>query len=382
MNRSISWNDVGFKIVWPSANFVVSWRLPSSPLQLTALDCSSNVICHIEKKRREAQNAHQKRLHQQSNGFPTELPSVSSINSDSPEAATLAPLRSPLTKVPNAISTDFPMTAFAQGMVNTDIDLDTVDPSPRESNNEPFHLPITPGFQFEFMAPYLDPTTVLRTLSPQQFDNSFTEITGGYSDSWPGDSREEASLLPSELSLLDTHHGPPLSDNDGSISGLIISNNEDGWISSLHIAAQGGHEQIVQALLQHNTTDINKVDSDGRTALIHAVVENNMSVVLLLLEKGARMGASDCDGRSALHWAVLYRRVEILDVLLKHREEHEASFDIDTHDSTGWTPLHMAVNRAFEPGVLMLIQSGADDHAKANQCPYTGNIMPLLKGQQ
>lgn len=129
-------------------------------------------------------------------------------------------------------------------------------------------------------------------------------------------------------------------------------------------------------------TDINKADSDGRTALIHAVVENNQSVVCLLLERGARIGASDCDRRSALHWAVLYRRIGILEVLLKHREQHEAGFDIDTHDSTGWTPLHMAVHRAFEPGVLMLIQSGADINAKAGKCPYTGNVMPLLNGQR
>ncbi|KAJ5802598.1 ankyrin repeat-containing domain protein [Penicillium pulvis] len=335
-----------------------------------------------EKKRREARNAFQNGSHQQSSGSPSALPSASSINSDCPQTVSLASLRAPLTKVPDAIPTELPNTAFEQGRMNAHIDLDTVDYLPRELSNEPFLLPTTPSFQSEFVVPNLDPSTVVRTFSPEQCDTSFIDIAGGHLDSWLGDSRPGAPFMPSGLSDYDTHHGPSLSHNDNSLPGLIISSKDDGWISSLHIAAQAGHEQIVQALLQHNATDINKADSDGRTALIHAVVENNQSIVCLLLGRSARIGASDCDGRSALHWAVLYRRIEILEVLLKHREKHEASLDIDTHDSTGWTPLHMAVRRAFEPGVLMLIQSGADINAKASKCPYTGNVMPLLKGQQ
>ncbi|KAJ5527601.1 ankyrin repeat-containing domain protein [Penicillium frequentans] len=329
-----------------------------------------------EKKRREALNAFQNGSHQQSSGSPSALPSVSPIN----PAVSLASLNAPLTKVPDAIPTEMPNTALEQGRMNTQIDLDTVDYLPRESNNEPFLLPITPSFRSEFGVPNLDPSTVVRTFSPQQCDTSFIDIAGGHLDSWSSDSRPVAP--PFGLPYNDTQHGPPLSHNDNSLPGLTISSKDDGWISSLHIAAQAGHEQIVQALLQHDTTDINKADSDGRTALIHAVVENNQSVVYLLLGRGARIGASDCDGRSALHWAVLYHRIEILEVLLKHREQHEASFDIDTHDSTGWTPLHMAVHRAFEPGVVMLIQSGADINAKASKCPYTGNVMLLLKAQQ
>lgn len=355
---------------------------PSSPASADSFGLLIRCICHVEKKRREAQNAFQEGSRQQSGGSPSILPSVSSINSDCPQAVSLASSRAHLTKVPDAIPTELPITAFEQGRMNTHIDLDTVDYLPSELSNEPFLLPTTPSFQSDFVVPNLDPSTVVRTFSPQQCDPSFIDIASGHLDSWLGDSRPGAPILPSGLSDYDTHHGPSLSHTDNSLPGLIISSKEDGWIRSLHIAAQAGHEQIVQALLQHNATDINKADSDGRTALIHAVVENNQSVVCLLLERGARIGASDCDRRSALHWAVLYRRIGILEVLLKHREQHEAGFDIDTHDSTGWTPLHMAVHRAFEPGVLMLIQSGADINAKAGKCPHTGNIMPLLKGQQ
>ncbi|KAJ6006238.1 hypothetical protein N7451_004182 [Penicillium sp. IBT 35674x] len=354
----------------------------SSPAPAYSFGLLIRCICHVEKKRREAQNAFQNGSHQQSGGPSSVLPSVSSINSAIPQAVSLASSQAALTKVPDAIPMGLPITAFKQGRTNTNIDFNTDAYSPRESNNEPFLFPTTPSFQSESVVPNMDPALVVRTFSPQQCDPPFIDITGGRLDSWSGDSRPGALALPSGLSYYDTQHGPPLSHNDNSLPGLIMSSKDDGWISSLHIAAQGGHEQIVQALLQHNNTDINKADSDGRTALIHAVVENNQSIVSLLLGRGARIGASDCDDRSAIHWAVLYRRIEILDVLLNHREQYEASFDIDTHDSTGWTPLHMAVHRAFEPGVTMLIQSGADINAKAGKCPYTGNVMPLLNRQQ
>ncbi|KAJ6102955.1 ankyrin repeat-containing domain protein [Penicillium sp. IBT 16267x] len=335
-----------------------------------------------EKKRREALNALPKDPHQQSSGSSKILPSISSDNSDRPQGVSVASSRTPLTNVPNAAPTELPMTVFEQELVNTNIDLNSVDHLLRESNNEPFLLPNTPSFQSEFVAPNLDPETFMRTFTPQQFDASFISIPGGDSDCWRSDSRQGTPFLPSRLPDNDTSHALPLSHSEGSIPGLIVSNNDVGWLSSFHIATQGGHEQIVQALLRNNTTDINKADSDGRTALIHAVVENHQPVVRLLLGGGALIGASDCDGRSALHWAVLFRRIEILEVLLKHREEYEARFNIDTHDSTGWTPLHMAINRAFEPGVLMLIQSGADINVKANKCPHTGNIMPLLNNSK
>ncbi|OKL55830.1 hypothetical protein UA08_08928 [Talaromyces atroroseus] len=159
--------------------------------------------------------------------------------------------------------------------------------------------------------------------------------------------------------------------NDKSMSRLIsTANNEKGWISSLHIAAQTGHEQIVRVLLLSGNIDVNQQDSDDRTPLIHAVMENHESVVCLLLEHGAQIGILDCDGRSGIHWAILRRNLTILQLLLKHRSENEQALDIDAYDITGWTPLHMAIIRSFEPAVLLLIQLGADITAKAHKCPF------------
>ncbi|KAJ5193428.1 hypothetical protein N7449_009570 [Penicillium cf. viridicatum] len=174
---------------------------------------------------------------------------------------------------------------------------------------------------------------------------------------------------------------PPQSPNYDTALDLITSaRNDKGWIGTLHIAAQKGHERIVRVLLLQGNIDANSQDSDGRTPLIHAVIENHDSVVRLLLSHGARIGVYDCDGRSALHWAVLHRRLEILKQLLEHRAKYEPGLDIDVYDNYRWTPLHMSVNRAFDAGILMLLQEGADINAKAHKCPYTGKILPLMDG--
>lgn len=137
------------------------------------------------------------------------------------------------------------------------------------------------------------------------------------------------------------------------------------WVSTLHIAAQKGHEGIVNVLLEHST-DINERDSDGRTALMHAVIHGHEGVVARLLERGARPGDLDNRRQSALYWAVLQRNENILKILLEHcvREEDMVE-QIDTYDDSLRTPLHTAVDLGFEAGVRLLLYYGANLHCRA-----------------
>lgn len=214
-------------------------------------------------------------------------------------------------------------------------------------------------------------------LSSTTSDNSGSISQSGDSHSLPLPHITSASdIRPESLGPQ-----PTQSPKYDTVLELITSARDDkGWIGTLHIAAQKGHERIVRVLLLQGNIDANSQDSDGRTPLIHAVIENHDSVVCLLLSHGARIGVYDCDGRSALHWAVLHRRLEILKQLLEHRANHEPDLDIDVYDNYSWTPLHMSVDRAFEAGILMLLQEGADINAKAHKCPYTGTILPLMDG--
>lgn len=152
----------------------------------------------------------------------------------------------------------------------------------------------------------------------------------------------------------------------GSDSSNVSDQGEsDDWVTPLHLAAQRGHERIVEMLLKKSNVDPNLTDSHGRTPLFHAVIPNHVSVARLLVENGARMGKVDGDGRTVLHWAIIYQREEMLRLLLRASLEYERDrFDINSADYMGRTPLHYAIGQGFEDGVLLLLQYGANVTAK------------------
>lgn len=164
----------------------------------------------------------------------------------------------------------------------------------------------------------------------------------------------------------------------GAVHESFKTKTGEGWLSTMHIAAQKGHERILRALLEQGDMDPNSTDSDGRTPLFYAALGGHESVVRLLLNYGSRVSNLDCYRRSVLHWAAQYQQLEVLRTLLGHWSEHErGSCDVNAHDNHGWTPLHLAVERGFEEGVLLLIQFGADMNVKARKCWMTEKIIPF-----
>ncbi|KAL4946453.1 ankyrin repeat-containing domain protein [Aspergillus oleicola] len=181
------------------------------------------------------------------------------------------------------------------------------------------------------------------------------------------------SSVPEWPQELDTPHTRSLPPEPAILAQPIpdaldhINSLERGWIGALHMAAQRGNDRIVRLFLLHGTrtAEVNETDSEGRAPLLHAVIGGHESVARLLLAHGAKIGVSDRAGRSPLHWAVLHHRLSMLRLLLEHRAEYEYDLAIDAYDSEGWTPLHMAVDGAFEAGVALLLQYGANIAARA-----------------
>ena len=137
--------------------------------------------------------------------------------------------------------------------------------------------------------------------------------------------------------------------------------------------------KTVEDFIQQNA-DLNEKDSNGRTPLIYAVIEDHQTIVTSLLAYGARISEIDCDDRSALHWAVLHQRTDILRILLEHKQEQ--GLDIDAADFSGWTAMHMAVHANFASGVSMLLDCGANINIKARHCPYAESLIPGLLTRQ
>ncbi|KAJ0419838.1 ankyrin repeat-containing domain protein [Aspergillus carlsbadensis] len=282
------------------------------------------------------------------------------------------------------------------------------DRSHYDANNH--HDKATPiGRPLEKDGPFFalpDTLTVGLTPTGTRFDNvpldlgTIDNLLGSYTSSNPLDAPLSSFLLTSPDAAqwsparnrstqshngplgLDTNHqeaasGPTPPDEPETVDHKSRDASK-GWLSTIHIAAQKGHERIVRVLLERGNMGPNITDSDGRSPIFHAAVGGHNGVVRLLLSNGARVGHLDCDNRSVLHWTAHYQRIDVLQTLINHWAEHERDlYDIDAYDDHGWTPLHLAVERGFEEGVLLLIQSGADMRAKARKCWLTDRVIPF-----
>jgi ankyrin repeat protein len=121
------------------------------------------------------------------------------------------------------------------------------------------------------------------------------------------------------------------------------------------------YNKNVQALneLTAAGADINSTDEDGRTPLMHAVLDSRPDPRFIrhLLRQGATPNAADANQQwRALHYAVQAGGIDVVRVLL------EAGASVDAQDAFGNTPLWRAV-MAPKPStelVELLLLSGAD----------------------
>lgn len=109
-------------------------------------------------------------------------------------------------------------------------------------------------------------------------------------------------------------------------------------------------KNFIKAIYRHDTNeikkiiengfDINSTDEEGRTGLIYAVLDSEVSadIVLLLLNYGIDINIVDKSQKwSALHFAVQDNKHDIVRVLL------EKGAQVDITDSYGNTPLSKAI---------------------------------------
>lgn len=124
--------------------------------------------------------------------------------------------------------------------------------------------------------------------------------------------------------------------------------------------AKNDMESISQLLREG--FDPNAKDADGRTALMHAVLNGKDELIKLLISNGADVQAQDLQGNSALHFASQNYRVSAATLLL------EAGAIVDVRDEYGNTPLGRAVFNSQGRGEIidLFLKNGADRYAKNN----------------
>jgi ankyrin repeat protein len=123
---------------------------------------------------------------------------------------------------------------------------------------------------------------------------------------------------------------------------------------ALHYAAQGGHDELVAAVLDAKSVDIQATTQQGFTALYLAAKGNHVGVVQLLLAHGADPNARDGHGQTALHRACEDSLEETAEVLIAN-----VKTDVNAVDLMERTPLHWACSRGPARMVTMLLDRDA-----------------------
>ncbi|KAJ8547474.1 hypothetical protein K7X08_011060 [Anisodus acutangulus] len=149
--------------------------------------------------------------------------------------------------------------------------------------------------------------------------------------------------------------------------------------SLLRCAAKNGNSHCISALIKAGA-DVNRRDSDGDSVMSLAVKSGNLDCVQVLIESGYTidnsadrflhdasamdrmdlmeilcLGYADIDlnsidsqGRTPFHIAAIHGRVEVIQFLVS------VGSDPDMKDSQGWTPLHFAAHQGHVEAVVFL----------------------------
>lgn len=140
-------------------------------------------------------------------------------------------------------------------------------------------------------------------------------------------------------------------------SNVRIDIRDRNGQTPLSLAAENGHEGIVQMLLERGTTTETQ-DSKSQTPLLLAAVNGHESVVQMLLERGARTEPNTKYGHTPLSLAAAKGHEGIVQMLLQR------GADTEYRNPSGQTPLLLAAEEGHEGIVKMLLERGANTKKK------------------
>lgn len=145
-----------------------------------------------------------------------------------------------------------------------------------------------------------------------------------------------------------------------------------GGLTAINLAAELGHEDIVEHLLLSGVDPDTRDRDNGYTPLISAAITKHMDVMRKLLQHSANPSLQAWNGDTALHLISTYGDVQMAAELLN------SGANIEARRGQSLTPLHDAAARGSEAMVSFLLGRGADKEARTR----TGQTPLLLAAQE
>ncbi len=152
-----------------------------------------------------------------------------------------------------------------------------------------------------------------------------------------------------------------------AISAGAKLEGEDGAKSALHLAAEVGSAEVIEALPRAAVKKmVNSFDAAGRTPLMYAAGKGNISTARALLEMGADVSSQNAFGDTALRVAASDGTVDIAKLLL------EAGGDPMLPGRMQLTPLDRARERHTPQGRMIAALFMRTLEAKSPKLPRKG----------
>ena len=201
----------------------------------------------------------------------------------------------------------------------------------------------------------------LATLIPTEGQSAGDQDTSGEISMWPN---AESNILFAEACK---------QGNVEMVETLLKSGQDvhvpvvgPGWhraldLSAIHVAAEGGHVQVVEILLSYGA-DKEMLSCVSRKRPLHLAVQaGHVAMVQYFLDNGTNVSAPDGVSAQAIHLAAVWGFAGILSLLV------ERGAAIDSAMTDGAQPLHLASENPGRVNVIKFICSqGADIEARTN----------------
>lgn len=160
-------------------------------------------------------------------------------------------------------------------------------------------------------------------------------------------------------------------------AGADLNIKDKSGYSPLLLAAHYGYTEIVQALwAEKGKVDIDIVDIDEVTPLMHAIYNDKIEAAQFLISNISNINAVNKLGQTALMMAAQEGRKEIIEILVKRKD-----VDIDLADNQGMTPLMNSVyNNHIE--ITRLLISKIKNINAASEDGITALIIAIQEGNQ
>ena len=131
-----------------------------------------------------------------------------------------------------------------------------------------------------------------------------------------------------------------------NLGGKLNEDAKDQDSALLQAVRNRNFKQVEQLLADGVSPNVNS----GRTPLHYAAYLDDVKIMKLLLDRGAKVNEVDNYGNTALHIAVQEKSKEVIPLLLQH------DADVDIQNTFGRTPLHQTQKVEMQEVITLLEQ--------------------------